>query len=190
MLELTGVRTTIGGAEPGTTLVVEPQLKGILKFGTGAAVGLAGLCIAGAGLLCWKIVSSSLLKSQDELMIRLLLSVTAVFIGMAFACLGFGLFLMRAQGSFGASGGDGTASAALWTNAPGLVVVVCATVVIALSLNVSWTRRNYVPTTDDVVTAPSPPPATDEQEAALGLLDLPNPYAIDASLAPPSDGGN
>lgn len=114
----------------------------LVRIGTWGSLGLVALCLAGAGLLCWKLIRSALGSEQDELMVRVLLSCVACFIGMGFACLGFGLFLIQAKGSFSTDveGGDGSAKGKLATNAPGLVVVVCATIVIALALNLSWRR--------------------------------------------------
>jgi len=114
----------------------------LLRTGTFGAVVLVALCLVGAGLLCFRLIWSSLDGTKDELMVRVLLSCIACFMGMGFACLGFGLFLIQAKGTFSADGqtANGAAKGQLATNAPGLVVVVCATIVIALALNLSWRR--------------------------------------------------
>jgi hypothetical protein len=54
-------------------------------------------------------------------------------LGLAFACLGFGLFLVGATGSFKGSTTNNKSSISVETAAPGLVVMVCATFVIYLA---------------------------------------------------------
>jgi len=116
--------------------------RDLLCIGTVGSMLLVFGCLIFALLLCWRLVSHALIGTPDVLLIRVLLSCVAAFIGMGFACLGFGLFLIRARGSFSASGTAAGAGAPtqLATNAPGLVVVVCATVVIGLALQLSWER--------------------------------------------------
>lgn len=118
---------------------------------------LTGLCIVFALLLCWKVIASAVDKQPSELMIRLLLSCIGCFVGVAFACLGFGLFLLRAQGAFRATIGTTRAlpGTIIESSAPGLIVVVCGTVVLWLSLTVQFTQST--------VTRPTP---TVEQSSA------------------------
>jgi hypothetical protein len=66
---------------------------------------------------------------------RFHLSTLVIFIAMAFACLGFGLFLVGATGAFKGNAKDAGRTVGLDTAAPGLVVIVCATIVIYLAID-------------------------------------------------------
>jgi hypothetical protein len=114
-------------------------------------------CIVGAGALCYSLMTHSFDgRTDEELTVRLMLSCVGCFIGLAFACLGFGLFLIQAQGAFEASGTTGAKSTTLKTSAPGLVVVVCATVVMWLSLEVHFTvTTEQKPGSSGVQSAPT-----------------------------------
>jgi hypothetical protein len=76
------VQATSTAAAVATT-VTPMQPNRLLIVGTYGAVILVFCCIVGAGTLCFKVISSSLHGSQDELLIRLLLSCIACFIAWA-----------------------------------------------------------------------------------------------------------
>jgi hypothetical protein len=144
--------------------------------------GLTLTCIVFALVLCGLVIYCAMQGRATELMIRLLMSCIACFVGLAFASLGFGLFLLRARGGFrarveGSEGGEPKRGpAVLESTAPGLVVVVCATIVMWLALRVRFeittsggnaanaTRFNYTQPADqapaDEPIAP-PPHLTD-----------------------------
>lgn len=97
---------------------------------------------------------------------RMHITTLVCFLGMAFACLGFGLFLVGASGSFKGSSTGGGGVINVETAAPGLVVMVCATIVIYLGL--------------DVIKPPAP---SSSPSPATGS----NPKPIES--APPIDAG-
>lgn len=101
---------------------------------------LTGICILFSMALCLLVINGAMKDHPSSITIRLLMSCIACFVGLAFASLGFGLFLLRARGSFRARV-DGTGSsppALLESTAPGLIVIVCATVVMWLALRVRF----------------------------------------------------
>jgi hypothetical protein len=148
--------------------VVSPEIPTSIVRWTAA---LTLVCIVFALALCAFVIYGAMQGRSSELMIRLLMSCIACFVGLAFASLGFGLFLLRARGGFRArvERGDGTpAPALLESTAPGLVVVVCATIILWLALRVRFeitstgdgaksSRFNYV----------TPPDTSAPDESAL-----------------------
>lgn len=94
---------------------------------------------------------------------RLLVTVLVCFLGMGFACLGFGLFVVGASGAFKGST-TGKSVVNVDTAAPGLVVMVCATVVIYLALDAS---KPPTPISKDV-SAGSAQPGTGSSEPPGG----------------------
>jgi hypothetical protein len=152
--------------------IVSPEIpKSIVRV----TATLTGLCIVFALALCALVIVCAMQQRASELMIRLLMSCVACFVGLAFASLGFGLFLLRARGGFRARiDGAGTPNvppALLESTAPGLVVVVCATIVMWLALRIRFeitsdgdgittSRFNHaVPAKDDAVPRDPPSPA-------------------------------
>ena len=106
----------------------------------GGAMFFVALSLIGLIVLSFKIIA--LANDQiDPLRARFLLAAVALFISVAFAAMGFGLFLIGAQGTF-KSGGQ-TQKEASWlpafeAGAPGLVLIVCATVVVYLALRADF----------------------------------------------------
>lgn len=148
--------------------VVSPEIPSSVVRVT---AGLTLTCIVFALVLCGLVIYCAMQGRASELMIRLLMSCIACFVGLAFASLGFGLFLLRARGGFRAKVEGGEAKrgpALLESTAPGLVVVVCATIVMWLALRVRFeittsggnaanaTRFNYTPA--DQAKAPADEP--------------------------------
>jgi hypothetical protein len=125
---------------------------------------LIGL-LAAIGFVCWSLsVVSSLSTSLvelvkehriDPLALRLLLSSTGLFIAVAFAALGFGLFLIGAQGDFEVQGPAESKLPSLRTSAPGLAMMVCATFVVYLALKVSFEVTQKGTGSGDLDQAPS-----------------------------------
>lgn len=157
-----------------------PPPDRLLAVGTYLSAALAFVCIFGAGALCLKVLVIAD-GDIDVLVLRLLMSCVACAIAMGFACLGFGLFLIRARGEFRAtSGGAAPATAArtIESNAPGLIVVVCATVIMWLALRVRFdetttttTRERARPAAGNVdVATPVVPPALTRDPAADGVV--------------------
>jgi len=124
-----------------------PEIPGRVVLATSI---LTGACIIFAMVLCVIVIRGAMNDRASELTIRLLMSCIACFIGLAFASLGFGLFLLRARGRFRAriDGGSGGTErpTLLESTAPGLVVIVCATVVIWLSLSVRFEKTTTTTT--------------------------------------------
>ena len=110
----------------------------ILGVGLAAAILFVIGSLIVVGILSFRALGLVDSGKADPLQLRLLLSSTALFIAVAFASLGFGLFLIGAEGSFRLQGGQGSRIPLLETTAPGLVVLVCATVVVYLALRVSF----------------------------------------------------
>ncbi|AGC43176.1 hypothetical protein MYSTI_01844 [Myxococcus stipitatus DSM 14675] len=150
----------------------------------GSKVALAGLIVAAiivigalaaAGVLCFVVINSSLNTSPNPLILRLLLSCVAMFIAMGFAGLGFGLFLIGAEGLFKLTGTVSTpnsttpARAALESTAPGLIVVVCATVILWGALQITFEVTQ--PTSAASVTPSPPAPEPELLGGDLGFLD-------------------
>ncbi|GAB4565221.1 MAG: hypothetical protein Tsb0020_15920 [Haliangiales bacterium] len=82
-------------------------------------------------------------ENPNLIALRLMMSCIAMFIGMAFACLGFGLFLINAKGGLEAeqSGLGGQATMKLSATAPGLVAMLCATAIVYQSLNIEFRQE-------------------------------------------------
>lgn len=150
--------------------IVSPEIPQRIVMTTAV---LTLVCVVFALLLCGLVIYCAMQQRASELMIRLLMSCVACFVGLAFASLGFGLFLLRARGGFRArlDAGQGTSSPALLeSTAPGLVVVVCATVVMWLALRVKFEIKSSTtgptpsslaaPAPRDRVTTPEQPPTT------------------------------
>jgi len=116
------------------------------------------------------------LLSNDSTNARI--AVMVCFLGMAFACLGFGLFLGGATGTFkGNTTGSKSkgGSIDIESTAPGLVVIVCATVLIYFAIDLA---------------KPAPPPAPAEK-ATKDEVKPPAakpPVAKDAGVDAPADG--
>lgn len=98
-------------------------------------LGVVGVLTAGVlGVAVWigvQLVDE--IKAVEIAPVRL--STLVCFLAMAFAILGFGLFVIGAVGSFfgNASGKGGSGS--IETAAPGLVVIVCASLLIYFALD-------------------------------------------------------
>jgi hypothetical protein len=164
----------------------------VLRLGTWASCGLAFLCIVGAGGLCVMLLSKGLRpEGADPLVLKLVVSCVATFVAMGFGCLGFGLFLIHAEGAFRA-GGDGTGwKGRLETSAPGLVVFVCATVILVVAM------QNKFEYTTRTTSSPAEPAAqADRSEPRGGFMDVadappvPAPAAVPRAepVASPADG--
>lgn len=141
-------------------------------------IGLvASIVLVGVSLFNAARLSNSVLdlvsRGIDPLALRLVLSSTALFIAIAFASLGFGLFLIGAEGSFKMEGSVQGKWPGFETTAPGLVVVVCATVVVFLALRISFdvTQNGHGGVTTRSSVAAPPEPIID-----FGALDA----ALDA----------
>jgi hypothetical protein len=93
---------------------------------------LTGMSLLAAFGVAAKLIFSS---APQEVTHRIELSTLVCFLGMAFACLGFGLFLIGATGAFKGSTTGKQSAINVETAAPGLVVMVCATIVIYLALD-------------------------------------------------------
>jgi hypothetical protein len=116
---------------------------------------LTGACMLFAMILCVYVIRGAMRDRPSELTIRLLMSCIACFVGLAFASLGFGLFLLRARGSFRArmDGVGGEPPALIESTAPGLIVIVCATVVMWLALRVHFEQTTTMPAAAHVAAA-------------------------------------
>lgn len=128
-------------------------LSGFGKAGLVVAALIAVLSLAGAFSLCMVIVFGAggerLSGSTGPLMVRLLISCVTIFIAMGFCGVGFGLFVIGAEGNFRVqTQGEPLSSTkgvklptSLETSAPGLVVIVCATVIILAGLQIEWSQE-------------------------------------------------
>jgi hypothetical protein len=126
-------------APPQTTAASSPPAhaaRDLLLVGTYVSGALVLACIVGALYLCWNIIALVEDGRTGGVNLRLLMSCVACFVAMAFGCLGFGLFLIQARGTFSASHGKGEGHrTAIESTAPGLIVIVCATVIMFLALD-------------------------------------------------------
>ena len=137
----------------------------LLEWGTKASIILLFVCIVFSAfhtsLVSYRIFICPFLKEIETIEVERLnffnltvqqaLCFTGIFIGMAFACLGFALFLIKAQGTFSINaandipktGNEGTGwSAVVQASAPGLAVILCATVIVCFSINQGWRAKN------------------------------------------------
>jgi hypothetical protein len=114
------------------TPVGMPQPLAVLAMR--GALWLAFVCILGALALCVFLVVRGI-ASSDVILIRVLLSCIAVFVATSFAAFGFALFLIKAEGALKAKLESGAQTQSLETTAPGLVVFICAVVVMYLALH-------------------------------------------------------
>jgi hypothetical protein len=127
-------------------------------------VVLCLVCATAAGIVTFATGPQS---DMDEE--RVHIATMVCFLAMALACFGFGLFLIGATGSFTAKGTKGTQTAGIETAAPGLVVMVCATVVIYFALDL--VRPPRPPTKDE------PEPAKAAEPDRKPVKDAPKPDA-------------
>jgi hypothetical protein len=151
------------------------------------AMGLAFIGILGGLVLCVVLVVRGM-GSTDILTIRMLLSCVAIFVGTAFGALGFALFLIKAEGAFRAkmAGGD-SRSGMIDTTAPGLIVFLCATVIIYLSLHMQFNVEPAGAAASPSVHSAAAPVGG----AAGGDMELPTPLTPAAEpAAPPAGGGS
>src|SRR5688500_7617871 len=81
--------------------------RDLLLVGTYVSGVLVLACIVGALYLCWNIIALVEDGKTGGVNLRLLMSCVACFVAMAFGCLGFGLFLIQARGTFSASHSTG-----------------------------------------------------------------------------------
>ncbi|HTL38641.1 MAG TPA: hypothetical protein VL326_36170 [Kofleriaceae bacterium] len=106
---------------------------------------LTTLCLGAAFYVAFLILRDSATVAVTETTRRLEVTTLVCFLGMAFACLGFGLFLFGATGAFKGSTADddadperrpdGRPGVNVETTAPGLVVIICATAIIYVGIN-------------------------------------------------------
>lgn len=102
----------------------ETENKGLCITAT-----LALICVGMAAALGITIAAGHVAAFLPRLVTMVL------FIAMALASLGFGLFVVGATGSFKGTSSKGGSSYGIETAAPGLVVILCATVVIYFALD-------------------------------------------------------
>jgi hypothetical protein len=127
------------------------QPSNLTIVGMRGAIALAGVSLVGALGLCLKLVFTGI-NSHDVLLVRVLLSCVAVFVATGFGALGFGLFLIKAEGALKASIKTGETPSTLETTAPGLAVFVCATIIMYLALHMSFSKGGE---DTDATTGPS-----------------------------------
>lgn len=151
----------------------------LIFFGTVTSSVLVFVSIILAAIFCFIVIEKSFDGTANELVILLLISCIGCFIAMALACLGFALFLIQAQGDFSAGSEDaGGTKRALHTTAPGLVVIICATAVVWISLHIHFRvpiepQRTKTDATADGKGTPNSPTHGDEPQAVE--LNRPNP---------------
>lgn len=139
---MSGIRTASVPPQPGAPR----RPPGLLAFGYYSSTILVLLCLAAAAVMSYIVVSRAALEEPDALLIRLALSCIAIFIGLAFACLGFGLFLIQAEGALDAQheGAGQSTRSRISVTAPGLAVVICATCIIYFALQVQFTIQRPI----------------------------------------------
>lgn len=96
---------------------------------------------------------TSLAINVQSIMNKMALLSCGVFSGMAFGFLGFALFLVGARGSVNMSAESKGSRFQATQLAPGLFVIICASIIISLSvtqkLNVSYTAGDATPEGDE-----------------------------------------
>jgi hypothetical protein len=190
---------TAGGAGAGSPERGDGSIV-LLKWGT-IISGLLGFAsLVGAFTLSIFVVTGSDAQQLGAVNLRLLLSCVACFIAMGFASIGFGLFLIRAEGVFRAAGGsEGPGSSTklgIATTAPGLVVMVCATIVLWRALDTPFKRvEENGPASGAPATASGSraaeekrDPSGPERELPGGMPPPPGSYSLDPPDAAVSDG--
>lgn len=130
-------------------------------------------CLLIAFSLCRQVIDGAYLQdaTEHELIVRMLLSCIGCFVSLAFAALGFGLFLLKAKGSFSGSSDNPGAKLTIQSTAPGLVVIVCATIVFGMSITIRFSDSTTTTTTGSVSRVHSPStigPSTPSVAAGTG----------------------
>ncbi|HEY4245031.1 MAG TPA: hypothetical protein VGM88_34685 [Kofleriaceae bacterium] len=141
-----------------------------VRFATRGALILAFTGIFG-GLLLSVILLVKGISSRDFLTIRMMLSSIAIFVATSFGALGFALFLIKADGAFRAQIVDPNAKTTqLETTAPGLVVFLCATVIMyfALKMELNVGVDSFDSAKPPIHLPVSPPKAAEQAPAPLG----------------------
>ena len=114
----------------------------LIVTGLWISAGLFLVCLATATILSYTFIAQATSETAlpvQSLNMRLALSGIAIFIALAFGCLGYGLFLIQAKGSFHAEmPAKQSAVAKVTTSAPGLVVITCATFIIWTALRMDF----------------------------------------------------
>lgn len=147
------------------------------------AMGLAFVGILGGLVLCVVLVLRGL-TSTDTIIVRVLLSCVAIFVGTAFGALGFALFLIKAEGAFRARLVGGERRGFVDTTAPGLIVFLCATVIIFLSLHMQFSVSGDTPSRPASVRD-----VADDHGPLGGDMVAPTPLTAPAATAPAADAG-
>lgn len=137
----------------------------LARIGMIGALGLSFITIVGAVGLCVYLLVTFSHGEVNPLVLRLLLSAIACFIAVSFGILGFALFLIQAEGTFkGNVAREGKSALGLETTAPGLIVFLCATVILWLALKMNITLH-----TDDDPAAKDPPAKDPAAEIDAGV---------------------
>jgi hypothetical protein len=135
--------TPVARADPAPTPSGEPKdaprPESLTVLAMRGALGLAFVGILGALVLCVFLVVRGI-TSADVILIRVLLSCIAVFVATSFAAFGFALFLIKAEGALKAKLEGEAQTQTLETTAPGLVVFICAVVIMYLALHMKLTE--------------------------------------------------
>lgn len=158
-------------SQPGATAPTSSRLTTTALWG---ALLLAGIGILGGLVLCMVLIFKGF--GKDILTVRLLLSCVAIFVGTSFAALGFALFLIKAEGALRATGAsNGGQQGSLETTAPGLIVFLCATVVIYLALHMQFSLNGESVNVESLEPAPAAvsAPRGGAMEAPTPLVEPP-----------------
>ncbi len=134
------------------------RASNFLAWGYKAAIALAFLSLSLSALYLFYFSSMSPLAISGQSMAtivspenmvafsaerKMLLLSTAIFIAMSMLFVGFGLFLLQAQGSVDVAMEKATTKVSIARLSPGLFVILCATIIVIVCAthDISYTQR-------------------------------------------------
>lgn len=154
-------------ADKARSVVAALSILGAFVIAGGSTLKAADVCNTLIGLA--GDMSTDFIGIGEVSLLRLLLSNAGIYVGMALASLGFALFLIKAEGSLRAQahsmptgGPSSPSSVALDASAPGLVFVICATVVLYFSLTGIDVKGELTKQPASLAPAPAAPRAVEK----------------------------